>query len=50
VMGVEAGSRRGGVGFWGSIGSMLSSRSAAILLCSTFAVFVVEHSQCSSCL
>jgi hypothetical protein len=36
----EAGDGRGGVGFWGSVGSMPSSRSAATLLCSSFAALV----------
>jgi hypothetical protein len=36
----EEGDGRGGIGFWGSVGSMPSSRSAAILLCNSFAVRV----------
>jgi hypothetical protein len=36
----EAGDGRGGVGFWGSVGSMPSSSSAATLLCNSFAALV----------
>jgi hypothetical protein len=40
AVGTEAGDGRGGIGFWGSVGSMPSSRSAAIRLCNSFAVLV----------
>src|SRR5216683_81402 len=40
AVGAEAGDGRGGVGFWGSVGSIPSSRRAAILLCSSLAALV----------